>query len=89
MDFKGVSSNGGGVGYDQFKTPNIITIKQENRRIKVKPFQIADRGDHDNNIDLCNNEIRVPISISVNANTAIDPRDDPNDMSMINILSRW
>lgn len=63
--------------------------KRRNKTIDVHPFQIADTGDNDNNIDLCINEKGKPISVSVKSNTAIDPRDDPNDFTTIKILSRW
>ncbi len=57
--------------------------------LMVHPFQIADIDDNDNNIDLCIKEEGTPVSVSVKANTAIDPRDDTNDFTQINILSRW
>ena len=66
-----------------------VTLEHENETVNVHPFQIADTGDNDNNIDLCISEKGVPISVTVKANTAIDPRDDPNEMSTIIILSRW
>jgi len=65
------------------------TLKRRNKTISVHPFQIADIDDSDNNIDLCIKEKGVPVSVSVKANTAIDPRDDANDFSEIKIVSRW
>jgi len=70
---------------EQFK----VILKRRNKTIEVHPFQIADIDDSDNNIDLCIKEKGVPVSVSVNANTAIDPRDDANDFSQIKIVSRW
>ena len=66
-----------------------ITLERRNKTIEVQPFQIADTSDNDNNIDLCIKEKGTPLSVSVKANTAIDPRDDANDFTKINILSRW
>ncbi len=66
-----------------------IRLVNQNDTIQVNPFQIGDIGDNDNNIDLCIKEDGTPIAVSVKANTAIDPRDDPNEFSKINILSRW
>lgn len=66
-----------------------VNLERRKRMIEVHPFQIADTGDNDNNIDLCIKEKGIPLSLKVNANTAIDPRDDPNDFTEIKILSRW
>lgn len=66
-----------------------VVLKRRNKTIKVHPFQIADTDDSDNNIDLCIKEKGIPISVSVKANTAIDPRDDANELSQIKIVSRW
>ena len=66
-----------------------VTLKRRNKTIEVHPFQIADIGDNDNNIDLCIREKGIPISVNVKANTAIDPRDDANDFTEIKILNRW
>lgn len=57
--------------------------------ITVSPFQLADLSDNDNNIDLCLAESGTPIRLSVKKNTAIDPRDDPNPRTEIEVLSRW
>ena len=57
--------------------------------IEVNPFQLADLNDNENNTDLCIKEAGTPISLSVDANTAIDPRDDLNAVTEIEILSRW
>ena len=66
-----------------------VSLEQRKKKIEVHPFQIADVGDNDNNIDLCIKEKGNPISVNVKANTAIDPRDDANDFTEIKILSRW
>jgi len=66
-----------------------VTLQQENIMIDVHPFQIGDTGDNDNNIDLCINEEGVPLSVTTDLNTAIDPRGDANEMTMIKIVSRW
>lgn len=57
--------------------------------IKVSPFQLADLGDNDNNIDLCLDQPGIPILVQVNENIAIDPNDDKNPKTQIEVLSRW
>jgi len=66
-----------------------LTLKRRNKTIEVHPFQIADTDDNDNNIDLCIKEKGIPLTVSVLANTAIDPRDDPNPFTESKIISRW
>jgi len=86
--------NGEELGENELENFEVTLVKEKRgiRRadtIKVKPYLIADIGDNDNNIDLCIKEKGEPISVSVQANTVIDPRDDPNDFTSINILKRW
>ncbi len=57
--------------------------------LSIHPFQIADLSDNDNNIDLCIGKEGIPIKVSVEANTAIDPRDDANGFTSLEIVSRW
>ncbi len=57
--------------------------------IEVHPFQIADLRDNENNIDLCIKEAGIPISVKADENIAIDPNDDLNPETEINIMSRW
>jgi hypothetical protein len=66
-----------------------ILLVQGADTVTVTPFQLADLSDNDNNIDLCLAESGTPISLSVNENTAIDPRDDPNPQTEIKVVSRW
>lgn len=66
-----------------------VVLKRRNKTIEVHPFQIADIGDNDNNIDLCIREKGIPVSVKVKANTAIDPRDDANEFTEMNIMNRW
>ncbi len=66
-----------------------VALVQGSDTITVTPFQLADLSDNDNNIDLCLAESGTPISLSVKENTAIDPRDDPNPRTEIEVLSRW
>lgn len=81
--------NGNELGNRELNRFTIILENQNGDKIKVNPFQLADVGDNDNNIDLCINKEGIPISVQVKENTAIDPRDDPNDFTEIQILSRW
>jgi len=57
--------------------------------ITVTPFQLADLSDNDNNIDLCLAESGMPIKVTVKENIAIDPHDDPNPRTEIEVVSRW
>jgi len=66
-----------------------VTLVQGIDTISVHPFQLADLGDNDNNIDLCLKENGIPITLSVQKNIAIDPRDDKNPQTQINVVSRW
>jgi len=77
------------LGEKELQQFTVTLKKQINRTIEVHPFQLADTGDNDNNIDLCIKEKGVPVSVSVKANTAIDPRDDANDFTELKIVSRW
>jgi hypothetical protein len=66
-----------------------VTLKRGKDTILTEPYRIADLGDNDNNIDLCIKEIGLPIKVSVLAQTAIDPRDDVNEYTELEVLSRW
>lgn len=66
-----------------------IKLLQNGDTISVHPFQLADLNDNDNNIDLCIEEKGTPISLEVKENTAIDPRDDKNPRTHIDVVSRW
>jgi len=57
--------------------------------LQVHPFQIADLQDNDNNIDLCIDKEGIPVKVSVEENTTIDPRDDANDFTSLKVVSRW
>jgi hypothetical protein len=65
-----------------------VFLLQDQDTVITHPFQIADVNDNDNNIDLCLRESGVPLSIQVDANTAIDPRGDANPFTYQNIVSR-
>jgi hypothetical protein len=66
-----------------------VVLVQGADTITVTPFQLADLADNDNNIDLCLAETGTPIKVTVKENIAIDPRDDPNPRTEIEVLSRW
>jgi hypothetical protein len=66
-----------------------VTMVQGKDTVVVTPFQLADLEDNDNNIDLCLKESGIPIKVTVKENTAIDPRDDPNPRTEIEVQSRW
>ena len=55
----------------------------------VSPYQLADLGDNDNNIDLCLKESGIPLYVEVSEHVAIDPRGDQNPKTSIAVRSRW
>lgn len=66
-----------------------VQLQIGNDTLLVYPFQIADLSDNDNNIDLCINKEGIPLTVSVKADTAIDPRDDANDFTNMEVVARW
>ncbi|EMJ94206.1 hypothetical protein LEP1GSC194_0161 [Leptospira alstonii serovar Sichuan str. 79601] len=76
------------LGDRELKKFRIEMISGKNK-LTVFPFKIADTDDNDNNIDLCIAEKGIPKFVEVEANTAVDPRDDKNPYTKIEILSRW
>lgn len=80
--------NGKDLGADEIDDFS-VTMVQGRDTVVVNPFQLADLGDNDNNIDLCLKEAGIPIRVKVNANVAIDPRDDPNAETEVGVVSRW
>ncbi len=70
---------------DNFK----VTLVQGLDTLIVTPYQLADLGDNDNNIDLCLKETGIPIRVEVDENIAIDPRGDSNPKTGIQVQSRW
>jgi len=85
--------NGEELGENELNNFEVVLVRDKIGKrkdtIRVQPFKIADVGDNDNNIDLCINEKGTPILVEAKANTAIDPRDDPNDFTSVKILPRW
>jgi hypothetical protein len=80
--------NGEELGNNELKN-FLITLVHENDTLQVTPFKIADVNDNDNNTDLCIKEPGIPIRVTVAKNTAIDPRGDANNTTVMNIVSRW
>jgi hypothetical protein len=80
--------NGEELGNNEIKAFE-VTMVQGSDTVTVTPFQLADLADNDNNIDLCLEESGIPISVTVKENTAIDPRDDKNQTTIIEVVSRW
>ena len=66
-----------------------VALQMGKDTLMVYPFQLADLSDNDNNIDLCINKEGIPLTVSVQANTAIDPRDDANNFTNIGVVARW
>ena len=66
-----------------------VTVVNGQDTTVVNPYKIADLDDNENNIDLCLKATGVPISVRVDANVAIDPNDDLNPETEVEIISRW
>jgi hypothetical protein len=66
-----------------------ISFLQASDTIEVHPFQIADLNDNDNNIDLCIKEKGIPLKVEAKEGIAIDPRDDENPHTSIEVYGRW
>ncbi|MEL6695919.1 MAG: hypothetical protein AAFP89_06740 [Bacteroidota bacterium] len=66
-----------------------VTLVDGTDTLKVHPFQLADLGDNENNIDLCLKEKGIPMLVEVAENVAIDPNDDPNPQTQVQVVSRW
>lgn len=82
------ATDGGELGQDELSAFT-ITLVHHSDTLKVHPFQIADTGDNDNNIDLCIKEKGRPIYVEATENIAIDPRGDKNPFTKIKVLGRW
>lgn len=66
-----------------------VTLVQGRDTVVVSPYQLADLGDNDNNIDLCLKESGIPLYVEVSEHVAIDPRGDQNPKTSIAVRSRW
>ena len=66
-----------------------VKLLVANDTIVVNPFQLADLGDNENNIDLCIKQAGIPISVRADEKIAIDPNDDLNPDTEREIISRW
>ena len=80
--------NGNELGENEHDAFQVTMISGEDT-IKVRPYQLADINDGDNNIDLCLKEKGVPILIEADAGIAIDPRGDQNPQTKMKVTSRW
>lgn len=80
--------NGKELGANELSSLTVNMIIEEDT-LEVHPFMLADLGDNDNNIDLCLDQEGIPISVRAEAGIAIDPRDDVNPATTIEVVSRW
>lgn len=80
--------NGEELGENE-KDDFIVTLVQGEDTLRVSPFLLADLGDNENNIDLCLKESGIPILVQANENIAIDPNDDKNPKTEVQVVSRW
>ena len=67
----------------------IVTLVRGSDTLQVTPFQLADLGDNENNIDLCFKESGIPILVQAHEHIAIDPNDDKNPQTAVQVVSRW
>jgi len=80
--------DGDELGESELDDFNVTIVNGADTSI-VNPFQFADLDDNDNNIDLCLAQEGIPILVQVNENVAIDPNDDANPKTEIEVVSRW
>lgn len=80
--------NGEELGENE-KDDFIVTLVNGSDTLEVTPFQLADLGDNENNIDLCLRQVGIPILVKVNENVAIDPNNDKNPETQVDVFSRW
>jgi hypothetical protein len=74
---------------DNEKDSFIVTMVNGLDTFKVTPYKLADLGDSDNNIDLCIKQTGIPIFLEVKENVAIDPNNDKNPKTEIEVVNRW
>ena len=82
------SADGDELGPNELNDFKVTLVKGADT-VVVTPFQLADLKDNDNNIDLCLKNEGIPILLVVNENIALDPNDDKNPKTQIEIISRW
>ncbi len=82
------NTEGGELGDEELDAFQVMMVNGADTML-VRPFQLADLDDNDNNIDLCLKEEGTPIRVMVKAGIAIDPNDDVNPATEVEILSRW
>ena len=80
--------NGKDLGDNELKAFQVTMVKGSDT-VTINPYKLADLRDNDNNIDLCLNEKGIPILVKAEAGIAIDPRDDVNPETRMEIISRW
>ncbi len=80
--------NGQELGDNELKD-FVVTLVSGSDTIQVTPFQLADLGDSENNIDLCLKQSGIPIFLEVNENIALDPNNDKNPRTAVKVISRW
>jgi ketosteroid isomerase-like protein len=82
------ATNGDELGEKELKEFK-LTMVANSDTITITPFQLADLSDNDNNIDLCISDDGIPIHLEVSENVAIDPNNDKNSRTRVQVLSRW
>lgn len=62
--------------------------KKDGTSYQASPFQLADLGDNDNNIELCFQTLDTPTKVDVTEGFAIDPRGDKNPKTSVPIVPK-
>lgn len=70
-------------GPDEYAHITVELETTDGETIRVHPFYIGDRGDGDNNNELCLKEAGRPLSVGVTAQTVTDPANDWNPDTQI------
>lgn len=82
----GVSKPTGGEINDIERRQYKVTLQQEDgSSVEITPFAIGDKGDGDNNHELCLDATGIPTSVFFPAGYVVDPRKDLNPDTTINV----
>lgn len=81
----GVTSLGGGPVGEVERRRIHVMIERDGARVESIPDALADLNDNDNYLHLCLSAPGRPVSVRVEAGTFVDPRNDPNAETTIDV----
>jgi hypothetical protein len=82
----GVTKPGGGDPGDAERQRMHVSVAAADGGVRdVVPFALADLGDSDNYVQLCLDNDALPLLVSVEAGTLVDPRGDLNDATSVTV----